>query len=148
MITSSTYSASIKEDIKITAKLNSTEFVIGSNVLINILVANNTKKIIIVEMSRLFRDYKLEVTSANGQKVGLTVRGKANLASSGEIFKRSRKRLQPGQEIKDQIELSENWDLSKKGEYQIKLKRLIFSQGGKIGSWVDANSINFRITEK
>ena len=95
----------------------------GEPVMIALTLSNYTDKEIYLVETRAIKDYQLEIKKVTGEKLRLSERGKKVLES--EVLRRILSRIEPRETVRNQIDISELYDLSAADTYIISVARKI-----------------------
>lgn len=90
--------------------------------------------------TNVLNDYTIEITNYQNRPVRLTEEGQKQLMASRMLSRRSALTIHPGEEIKNQIVISDIYDMKAKGSYIVTVKRRLATEE------VRSNSVRVKVS--
>lgn len=103
---------------------------VSRSILLKWSLKNESKVDAQVSAIRPLADYQIEITNEQGKRISLTEKGLQELLLASFISHRGSVKLRPGEELKDQLNISDMYEMKAGNRYSITIRRTVPKQGG------------------
>ena len=134
----------VDASISVEAKLNDTEYVVNTPIILELSIHNNSQ--IFIVQSTPFKQYKFSILDENTNKaVPLTRWGKH--VQEQDFFKRSIYKIAPGESYSESLNIARYFDLSFTSRYSIEIGGEYLNHSKKFVSY-NLKELKFSVKEK
>lgn len=136
-----------KEDVVLSATLPEKRFA-GDRIELIILVKNQRKDDVVYYETFLPRDFNIAIQDPQGKSVPQTKFGQMMLSRGTGDFRRIRRVIPSGKDVKFRINISRFYDLTNAGEYNLRIEWTVILNESKPGSYTKIElKLPFEVSE-